>query len=1165
MNTNTLKWILFTLWSTSIAWLYYTQNKQHLELIFSLGETMNWWAYAMFILLILAIYALYKFFIQKDEYYVKWNFWSIVWGFFTMLFVTTFTYAMLQEASPLYSPSGLLLFFQCIKFLLYPIFLVFLWRALWYTVLRFWDNWKGYDRRFSIPVETAIWLWIFSFGLFVAWVFHMYTTVGLVIVLAILTAVSYPGFIETYKDIKNRTILFQDTEKFSSRVISAEIAFIVLSFVASVSFINIIRPMPIGWDDLGVYMNFPKIMADTWSLLPGAAMYIWHIITGSGFLIGNISTQAFFVNQIGGILATITIVSSLSLIIEKLWYRHEDLTPIDTTSSHLNASKKHKHLIDIDTTNRWLLAGLSSLLYGNTLHDTYSDNHTHSKDKENIQSHHKNHILICIPMILGIIYYVMPMTVFQQAKDMKLDPALMFVSITAVMSLIYALKALMSEEQNKQTATALFVLSGILTGLAFGIKFTTLMLIVASLSCISYMILWSVWVIGFLGVFISIFTLWKLWGQLFIWMPENTLPVVVFGIILAITWYGYAFYTNKNTLRPYVASVILFITWILIALSPWFIKNLSEVGMKNFSINWMLSGSGGGLQTNMNAIYSPEELIQKNKIAVSSTTTSSWQSLNEDFSRYFWQETGLNNYLKLPANLTFQKNQWGEFTDITYIFLALSPVALLFYKRRRHQSKLWIWGITLYLIFGWWILVSVILWNNFWFGIWNILANTPLIWVYLFLIALILSFIILADTNLEKYHFEDRARIWLLVLTAVYGLIFWVSAFWIVWYWVLIYFLLIATIGIGSSYFTYLYGDEREDEKIFKISLTIIFSIVVGIYLLISAPTHAWKNMVTASYNEYKFGTFDQDTAVFLYKNEYFTPLSTLNLANRDILNAEIRKNIESSPTLSSVYSKVPEEMKGSLDFQNEFLSSIMRNTFLKWNISGNELAARQDSLKILSKLYKWVLHPEVSNTNTGAIYRIGTFMTYFIQNNRSRYYEDSLINNFQTYFFEKDADTTVNKMKSVGLKYLLVDLNAATIDRDQRHDLTKRFENLLLTMRSKNLTLVDTDNICLRVAIDAYKNQKITSDRQFLNIAWTNYVSYEDESWNAATVSPQSKRINCANYIVSLIKEQDTLTKYPYLATMAKAISEAKNQQELSNALTPVLSQSWFALFSIE
>lgn len=51
-------------------------------------------------------------------------------------------------------------------------------------------------------------------------------------------------------------------EQVNLPLISTEILFMILTFLISVNFINIVRPMPIGWDDLGVYMNFPQIMAN---------------------------------------------------------------------------------------------------------------------------------------------------------------------------------------------------------------------------------------------------------------------------------------------------------------------------------------------------------------------------------------------------------------------------------------------------------------------------------------------------------------------------------------------------------------------------------------------------------------------------------------------------------------------------------------------------------------------------------------------------------------------------------------------------------------------------------------------------------------------------------------------------------------------------------------
>lgn len=47
--------------------------------------------------------------------------------------------------------------------------------------------------------------------------------------------------------------------------------------------------------------------------------------------------------------------------------------------------------------------------------------------------------------------------------------------------------------------------------------------------------------------------------------------------------------------------------------------------------------------------------------------------------------------------------------------------------------------------------------------------------------------------------------------------------------------------------------------------------------------------------------------------------------------------------------------------------------------------------------------------------------------------------------------------------------------------------------MRNSRLSLIDTDNICLRVAIDEYRDGKLQDNREFLDIAGTNYTSYTD------------------------------------------------------------------------
>jgi hypothetical protein len=55
--------------------------------------------------------------------------------------------------------------------------------------------------------------------------------------------------------------------------------------------------------------------------------------------------------------------------------------------------------------------------------------------------------------------------------------------------------------------------------------------------------------------------------------------------------------------------------------------------------------------------------------------------------------------------------------------------------------------------------------------------------------------------------------------------------------------------------------------------------------------------------------------------------------------------------------------------------------------------------------------------------------------------------------------------------------LNAATIDKDERHNLTTRYEKLLSTFTSSKLELIETDSVCLKVALESFNQTEKTSE----------------------------------------------------------------------------------------
>jgi hypothetical protein len=126
--------------------------------------------------------------------------------------------------------------------------------------------------------------------------------------------------------------------------------------------------------------------------------------------------------------------------------------------------------------------------------------------------------------------------------------------------------------------------------------------------------------------------------------------------------------------------------------------------------------------------------------------------------RYFGYDTGINNYLKLPANLTFQKNQSGEFTDITYFFLAFFPVALLFVRSRRSLYQIFIGSILAFCISYYFTSFGRETITGF-FASWNLGMNSGIkSYGYAILLALNLIFVGLTHFLLEKTETNNKIK-----------------------------------------------------------------------------------------------------------------------------------------------------------------------------------------------------------------------------------------------------------------------------------------------------------------------------------------------------------------------------------------------------------------------
>lgn len=91
--------------------------------------------------------------------------------------------------------------------------------------------------------------------------------------------------------------------------VRALLLWLLVSYLA-LNFLNVVRPFPIGWDDLGSYLNRPKLLASYGAFIPQMATFQWEYLTALPFALFGIETEiaatsALMMNWLAGVIAVL--------------------------------------------------------------------------------------------------------------------------------------------------------------------------------------------------------------------------------------------------------------------------------------------------------------------------------------------------------------------------------------------------------------------------------------------------------------------------------------------------------------------------------------------------------------------------------------------------------------------------------------------------------------------------------------------------------------------------------------------------------------------------------------------------------------------------------------------------------------------------------------------
>lgn len=102
---------------------------------------------------------------------------------------------------------------------------------------------------------------------------------------------------------------WQVTERWYSPTVL--LTWLLLTYLA-LNFLSVVRPFPIGWDDLGRYLNHPRLLVSYGHFIPPMATFQWEYLTSLGFLLFGYDTVvgatfALIINWMAGLLAVLSV------------------------------------------------------------------------------------------------------------------------------------------------------------------------------------------------------------------------------------------------------------------------------------------------------------------------------------------------------------------------------------------------------------------------------------------------------------------------------------------------------------------------------------------------------------------------------------------------------------------------------------------------------------------------------------------------------------------------------------------------------------------------------------------------------------------------------------------------------------------------------------------
>ncbi len=433
------------------------------------------------------------------------------------------------------------------------------------------------------------------------------------------------------------------------------LGWLLLSYLA-LNFLFVVRPFPIGWDDLGSYLNRPRLMVSYGSFVFSMAPFQWEYLTSLGFLLFGYSsalgaTTSMMVNWTAGLLAVFVIIAFTQMFVGK---------------------------------GRGLVAALMYYMLPVVGHFSFADMKIDN----------------AVFLIGGLSIFALFQFLFQKTEDGWVTPK----------------DAAWKPEWSWLIAVGIF--SGFGLGMKATTVMVTMAVGAMMLGGILHWtaLLGSVFFIFIVYVLQGVLDISKIITR--VYGDGVTVSKYVFLAVCAIFGFGFigfALYKRKEHAVNALKSVALFVGVFLASISPWLLHNTIlhgdgvehlQMGAPNsFTPVIDLSGKGE---------YKEGVLVRRlpEELAVDTTTEACTPTgSKEELDRYWGFGSGWKHYLTLPWRSTMNLDSAGYYVTTTFV-LVLVPLLLLlpfFWMKSGSWVRLLFAGTVLMLV-QWVFLANGIPW-----------------------------------------------------------------------------------------------------------------------------------------------------------------------------------------------------------------------------------------------------------------------------------------------------------------------------------------------------------------------------------------------------------------------------------------------------------------------